>query len=361
MLVKKFEAPSLEKALAAVKSELGPNALILSSQQVRRRWFQKPTVEVTAAYDRKATKQSSAEFDEKALLEVFPHRRYEDVGAAPKTAKQNEEKNPGRYRDEEKPEKESRRMTHPGRRVVDDKFESYFSDKGFSQETSKDLSRKLVMEYPSSELSNPSFLARVREKLLVPSIRVYGKEKVTGRNSWVAVGVAGCGKTALLVKMAIAGKEHGKGVSLVSLDRKKASGAHELANYARLMRVSFAVEPSKHSDKQLLIDTTALKLGDETAAKDLEHVCEGRSTVVVLDATMRLREMYRVMDSASRFSPAAVAFTKCDLASELGVIFELLSASRLPLFGLSVSDSFREPLVFPESDELARRILKETT
>jgi flagellar biosynthesis protein FlhF len=351
MLVKKFEASSLEKALALVKQELGPNALILSSNQVHRRWFKRPLVEVTAAFERKAAK-SPTEFDEKALMEVFPHRRYEDVPQA----KPEKDKPVNRYVSDEKPEKDPRKNQLPGRKVTDDKFETFFLEKGFSKETSREMSRKLVLEYPSTELSNPAFLSRVREKLLVPSIRVYGKEKVASRTSWVAVGPAGSGKTSLLVKLALWGKEQGRSVCLVSQDRKKASGAQELANYARLLRVPFAVEPSKVSGKQLLIDTPAMKPGDEEWAKDCERICEGRSTVLVLDSTMRLSEMLHTVEAASRFSLAAVAFTKCDLAHELGVIPEVISAARLPLFGLSTTDSFREPFHFPEADELARRV-----
>ena len=48
MLVKKFEAPTLEDALSRIKQELGPDALILSTEEKKTNWFGKPSIEVTA-------------------------------------------------------------------------------------------------------------------------------------------------------------------------------------------------------------------------------------------------------------------------------------------------------------------------
>ena len=54
MFVKKFEAPSLEQALKLVKTEMGPEALVLSTQEKRSgKLFSRRLVEVTAAAEKK--------------------------------------------------------------------------------------------------------------------------------------------------------------------------------------------------------------------------------------------------------------------------------------------------------------------
>ena len=73
MFVKKFEAPSLEQALAMVKTEMGPSALIISTQHIKGKWFQKSLVEITAALEKKA--HQSPGYDDNTLMELFPHRR----------------------------------------------------------------------------------------------------------------------------------------------------------------------------------------------------------------------------------------------------------------------------------------------
>ena len=57
MHIKRFEATSMAEAIRQVKQELGPEAVILSSRPLRRRWrwlgtLQRSGVEVTAAGDR---------------------------------------------------------------------------------------------------------------------------------------------------------------------------------------------------------------------------------------------------------------------------------------------------------------------
>src|SRR5690606_1288190 len=57
MHVKRYLAPSLEQAIAAVKAELGPDALVLSTRRVRRDrgvfgWLGRAQVEVVAAAER---------------------------------------------------------------------------------------------------------------------------------------------------------------------------------------------------------------------------------------------------------------------------------------------------------------------
>src|SRR5688572_21815158 len=77
MLIKKFEAESMERALAIIKAELGPDALILNTKRLRRGLFRKATVEVTAAFEKKKENDSANGFDEKILEGIFPHRKYE--------------------------------------------------------------------------------------------------------------------------------------------------------------------------------------------------------------------------------------------------------------------------------------------
>ncbi len=60
MFVKKFEAESLEEGLRRVKRELGPAALILSTQKKKSGMLGKYTVEITAAYENKSTPAPAA-------------------------------------------------------------------------------------------------------------------------------------------------------------------------------------------------------------------------------------------------------------------------------------------------------------
>ncbi|MGH0033745.1 MAG: hypothetical protein ACQGVK_01815 [Myxococcota bacterium] len=96
MHIKRFEAPDWPSALKRVREEFGPDALVLSSKEVRRRskvlgWMARPQVEIVAAVDRshrpgRATRSAgrSAEGvpDRGLQLERKQHARWSGASAA---------------------------------------------------------------------------------------------------------------------------------------------------------------------------------------------------------------------------------------------------------------------------------------
>jgi flagellar biosynthesis GTPase FlhF len=78
----------------------------------------------------------------------------------------------------------------------------------------------------------------------------------------------------------------------------------------------------------------------------------------VLDATTRLNECLRIVERAERLQPTAIVFTKLDVASNYGFIFDVIRQSKLPLLGVSLSPSFKTPFKSFEPISLAQFILK---
>lgn len=345
MFVKRFEAPTIEKALQLVKNEFGPSALILSTNELKGNLFKKGHVEVTAALERKEKVVSQKEFDQEALLKVFPHRRvssphknrYVDIAPAPVV--------------EEKGNKRNHAI----------KYEEGFLRLGFGPESAKDIARRLVFDYPKSDLASPSFVERAKNRIIASSIRTMSLDQFLERRTWIPLGIGGVGKTSLLVKIAIFLKGKEVPVSLMSSDRRKISARTELASYARLLKIPFSIEDKERRSHGIqLIDSPALRLNAENS--DLEMVIGAnhkRSTFVVLDATSRYAEMMRVLDHARVFSPEAIAFTKLDAAGQHGVIYDVLAKSKLPLLGLSIDQSFKAAFRFYSQAELAAFLLKE--
>src|SRR5689334_23797701 len=79
MQVKKFEAPTIAEALKLVKTELGPEAIILSTKNHRKGFglLSKASVEVTAAVaDKSLAKKQLTE-------KVVPQQTKEQIGRLP--------------------------------------------------------------------------------------------------------------------------------------------------------------------------------------------------------------------------------------------------------------------------------------
>jgi len=213
MFVKKFEAPTFEQAIALVKAEMGPNALVLSTQQKKpARLFKKPSIEITAAFEEgeKENGQGSAEvkderpkFDEAALERIFPHRGKRMSRPQESTSIRKTEL--PRYQD-------VKYGSEYGGKY--DVLVSSFQKLGFGSDSSKELARTLVFEFSAKDLSEKTFLSRIQTKLVGASLKTLSPSIFDVKPSWVTLGVSGSGKTSLVVKLALHLRMQGKSVGL---------------------------------------------------------------------------------------------------------------------------------------------------
>lgn len=368
MFVKKFEAASLEQALARVKSEMGPNALILSTQAKRGKWLQKGRVEVTAAFEKRMKAQIDQRFDEEELRRVFPDRNRvatrppeTRVPASPKSTRRTPEpvetKANTRYMD-----MTDTKTSGGGSNEVDPhRYEKDFLSRGFSAESARELSRRLVFDYPKKDLADAGFVGKTKTKLVAAHLRSLPAEIFNSKSCWAAIGLPGSGKTSLLVKLALYLKTNKKSAQLVSLDSRKVSGRSEMAAYAKLLGLPFTHENNPVAAVSCaslqLVDTPALSLRSEKEAEEMERICRNRNVLLVLDASSRLTELMKTVEASHRYAPSAIAFTRLDLVSEPGVIFDVLKQSKLPLFGLSMNGQLKKSFRFYEAMDLAGYLL----
>lgn len=360
MMVKRYEASSLEEALAQVKRELGPEALILSTHQKRRTWLRAPSVEVMAAKEATpAPKQETQhDLDEEALRKIFPHRRgkgketlEEAIAASPDIPGEEtsiRHTRVSRYKDLDKKSTEVPK-DNPGEAYID-----HLTRLGFSDPTAKEIARRIIFDYPKEDRADAAMLAKIRARVAASSMQTLSPSIFEARTVWTAIGVGGAGKTASLVKLAIGLKRQGSHVSLIGCDKRKVVGQRELATYARLIQAPYSSEfrIERGPKKVQLIDTPALSFQSPDQNAEIGEICRGTSPFLVLDASARLKESLRIWEVASRFQPAAIVFTRLDLVSQPGVIHDVLKATRLPLLGASVGDSFRTPFQWYEPRSL---------
>lgn len=349
MNIRKFEAGSFEEALHRVKTELGPDALILASEEKRKGWFQKPTVEVTAAFE------PDKEWDDSALERIFPYRKQH----GPKELEQ-QTADPKKRAGARGP---VTAMGAAARAVFSDEtaeLESSFLDAGLRVETARDFARQIVFDFPKRDRQDPEFLEKIKVKQISSGVKTLGPDVFQTRRSWAVVGSPGAGKTTLLVKLALNLKSRDYSVVLGSSDTRKVIGRHELAAYARLIGAPLHAGRTleKKAGQIQLLDTPSISVDQAELFREVEKNCRDYSTLVVLDASLRLNEILRTVERLSRLAPVALAFTRLDLVSDAGVVYEVLKQTKLPLLGLSVSYSFSSAFRFHEPASLARYLIR---
>ena len=347
MLIKKFEAESFEQALGLVKTELGTGALVLSTQTKRLRWYSRPTVEVTAAVEEKGVKQQET-LDETSLENIFPHRRQEKLDrqeskmAIPRSVL-------NRYMELSDQEgsntpAEERAVPRPRLNPIRDSLLP-----GFSQESANEIEGLLSKQYSGSDLQAEHQRTKAVSQIVGSRLQTLGPAVFSAGTFWTAVGGPGCGKTSFTVKLAHYLQSRQHSVDLVSHDSRKVVGRAELAAYARLLKLPVVDASSKTAPdpgRTHLADTPSCSWRRPAEWEKLRQFCGQANVFVVLDATQRVAESVQTLQAAANLRPKAIAFTRVDLVTEFGALYEILSRSGLPLMAVSISSSFKVPVTF---------------
>jgi len=167
----------------------------------------------------------------------------------------------------------------------------------------------------------------------------------------VVTGPAGTGKTTTLAKLA--GRDvmyRNKKVAIVSLSSAPRPGSTEgLRSWARLLGVPFAVAADPEELERLLagwsgierfyLDTPSdafFKAGKLLELAGFLGRLDGAETLLVLSATTRDADLLRAVSHVSRFGCNGLVLTRLDEVSSLGPVFNLLPRLSLPLQYLGI-------------------------
>jgi len=172
------------------------------------------------------------------------------------------------------------------------------------------------------------------------------------------VGPSGAGKTTTLVKLAIReGLEGRKPVQLLSLDNYRVGGAEQLRSYATILGVPFqALETARALEGALrecrrkdlvLIDTPGYGAAEAEEAQELAEWLGGREDVdrhLVLTASMRSADLWRVAERFERLRPHKLLFTRLDETESYGPLWDLAIRLGKPISFLCAGQRIPEDL-----------------
>jgi|YNPMSStandDraft_1061717.scaffolds.fasta_scaffold00211_8 flagellar biosynthesis protein FlhF len=161
--------------------------------------------------------------------------------------------------------------------------------------------------------------------------------KAQGPRVAAFVGPSGAGKTSLIAKLAVReGLGKRQSVELLSLDCYRVGGAEQLRHYAAILGVPFQALETRHALEQalreskrkdlVLIDTPGLDAAEEQEAGELAEWLAAQGEVechLVLTASMRSADLWRVAERFERFRPSKLAFTRLDEGSVFGPLWSL--------------------------------------
>ncbi|MDK2744028.1 MAG: flagellar biosynthesis protein FlhF [Nitrospira sp. BO4] len=418
MKVKTFHALTMQDAMRAIKEELGPDAIILSSKEVREggrllRAFNRPVLEVMAASDQDA--QPSVQVKEPAPKSVPPIPRPDAAPPSPLAAQTFQQtlatmlqpngeasapvagKRPSSLKpslDNEKPSRLrhlhtvvgelsrllqdlSHEESQPPERALSPVFARLrcsLVEQGMNPSTAELLINDVCETMKAVGVGGNESAKRAVQREISQRIRTSGPLINGDGHSAIGlfIGPSGTGKTSAVAKLAAHYRlEQRKSVAIITFDNHREAAVEELRRYAKLIGAPFACALSarqlseglrRHAQVDLvLVDMPGVGPDDLTLAKELRHLLakETVTTHLVLPASIAEREARRITERLHDLPKLSLLFTKLDETESYGSIFEVAHRSGVPLSYWSVGRRVPGDIEIASADRLAALITAE--
>ncbi|MBL7048053.1 MAG: flagellar biosynthesis protein FlhF [Nitrospira sp.] len=353
MKIKKIRAKSFSEALAIVKRELGPDAVILSSDD---KSAGKSFVEVTAAVDYDMMTDDSVNYAQ----------------AIPKTST-NSVSDLVELKDEIRGLKlsiDSMRNSGFEFKLSGESRDIYF----FLKERSikDDFAYKLVER--AQVLDDLPVL--IAEDMNISRTDNNSSSLTNNSNSplqriAMLIGPSGVGKTTTLAKLASIAIREGKKVGMISMDTFKIGATEQIRIYSRMMGIPLSIVSSidslkksveRFADKNLiLIDTAGQNPNDEEYINNLKEIYASGlpiETQLLLSASSDCNFLMDTHKHYRHLPITHIAFTKTDEAVNFGSIYNLTRLYQKPVVYITTGQRVPGNLEFVDSKKLTNLILK---
>ncbi len=366
MKIKTYQVASMREAIEAIKRDLGSEAVILSTKELRRRrsWFNRsepPIIEVTAAVDETSEPAPPEPFrPAPAPRPTFQHLLDQRLGIPPTpTAARGSaigarQRHLARVRRELHSLYDTLEQDSPGERPVKTVWPFPWSSivrsligQGLSASTVEDLVRPLVADPLSRDVHTVEAARSLVRQTLTKQVTVdelpWPATRI--RKVMLLVGTSGVGKTTTIAKLATQYRVYEKrSAVLLSLHGYRPVAVEQLRHYAKVLGLPFAVGTSGRQLLDLLkryaaaplvlIDTPGVSPADGRLLTELAVLKEGApesETHWVASPATREPELLATFACLSRVRLTRLLWTKLDEAQQFGTMYEVHRRTGLPL------------------------------
>lgn len=421
MHVKVFHAFTMQEAIQSIKAELGPDAVILSTKDIRQRgpvakWFGRPLIEVTAAIDRREPPMDApspasgpsipqARRDPSPDPSIVPVSRFQETlrslasdAPPPKLTPKRAAPRPGELL------RELRRATIGAPRLarVRDELrglhqhllEAYPEDAVATPKSVPGPMTALYRDFVARSLAVPTAVSFVqclhdrlsgdahRDRAAVRTVlRELMKREMTegtplavaenDKTVGVFFGPSGSGKTTVIAKLAATLLEQGRTVALLCLDVYRPSAVEQLRSYATALELPFETAGTRQAAAErlrrlsdadaVLVDTGGRNIMDAGYLSDIRWLTTLDHVVethLVLSATTREEDLSATARRCAEYSVRRLLFTKLDESTGIGSLLNVHKQTRIPFSYFSTGPGVPHDLEVAGAERLADLLLE---
>ena len=389
MELKTFRAGSMREALEIVRQELGPEAAVLHTREIREsRLFGllqgKPLVEVTATAGVHVPSRLPAEEEPRAPRAVQNESVYTDPthGTAIRGGKACNGIDLSAQLSTQLDD--LRQMVRnlcdcsaskPQRDLPDSLFRLFtlLIDAEVNDQLARELIERVRSEAPDLELADPLLLQARLSRLIESELSIAGPIRIVPDTTRVAalVGPTGVGKTTTIAKLAANYRLREKrSVGLITVDTYRIAAVEQLRTYADIIDLPMEVVSTPREMREavkrlsgldlILMDTAGRSPRDEIKLQELKAFLSEASADEVHLVLSGVAGERTLIQTAQRFSvvgTTSLIFTKLDEAGGLGNLLPVLRESGLPLSYLTNGQNVPDDIETAAADRLADLIL----
>jgi flagellar biosynthesis protein FlhF len=379
MELRTYRAATMHAALALVRRELGPDAAVLHTREVRRRWLGllpgPRQIEVTASRGINVPSRLTSRTRNAEPAEIEPPPQKSPTPAADPTRISQQVQ--GQLSTLQAMVKDlCRHSKGDGRGDWPEELFRLFTellDAELCEELAREMVERVRNDPGARGLSDAVMLKARVAGLVEDDVHIGGPIQLTpGRCRLAAlVGPTGVGKTTTIAKLAANFRLKEKHrVGLITVDTYRIAAVEQLRTYADIIDLPMhvvstpremreTVERMNHLDL-ILLDTAGRSPKDEIRLQELRaFLTEAAADEVhlVLSSTAGRRSLEETADQFGVVGATSLILTKLDEVTGLGNVLPVLRSSGLPLSYLTNGQNVPDDIEVADAHRLARMIL----
>lgn len=368
MKVKKYIADSMPEAMKQIRKELGTEAVILQTRNIKRgRFFgllKKQQIEVVAVKDPQP---------------VVPKKQVvtEDKGLHKnQMVKPTENSNLLKELEQVKQllhQSAIETITYPADYQL---VYHYLLDQEVEQQLAASIIEAVIEHQQNKQQMNRPFIVKQVEEEITKRLERVSFQGLTYKNKLVYfVGPTGVGKTTTIAKVAAKSKlEDRKRVALITADTYRIAAVEQLKTYADILQVPIEVVYTRADFEEAIkkfsaydvvfIDTAGRNFREEMYVKQLQADIgigrsEGADTYLVLSLTAKPKDITDIFDRFKPLNITEVIFTKMDETSQFGSMLNIALRKNIGVAYISNGQDVPEHLLNPSSQLLATYVMRD--
>jgi len=384
MQIKRYEVTNVHEAIAKIKKELGPDAIILSTKKIKR--AEGSMFEVLAARELDLTEAGDNDRSETTARGLKQDEGTSTADFAPVFNRNFDElkrllediKNDRDMRVELAEVKDSiniffdvlgLKQNKSGQKQKGSIYYNLISQ-GISKEKAWGAVEKIKEELASGQIENAGLCLAAVEDLICHSLPSFN-EIDKGNRVKVLIGPTGVGKTTTLAKLsAYHALNEKKSVGLITTDTYRIAAVEQLKVYARIIGIPLEIAPGnkdfkkslgRFADKDVIfVDTPGTSRNDMVNLKKLHETLKSEipfESNLLISLTSSKESM---MDVASRykiFDYNHIILTRADECMRIGFLWDILDRIAKPVSYITNGQNVPNDIEEANPQKIARLIV----